>query len=489
MSQLKSQVIHGVIWRSAEQFGTQIISLSVSLILARLLGPEEFGTVALLSIFLALSKCLVSGGLGISLVRKKDVDELDLNSVFYCNLTISVLMYLVLYVAAPVIASFYNKPILIPVLRVSALSLVLGGVNAVQEAVLSRRMLFARSFWITLPGTIVHGVVGIVMAYCGFGLWALVWSTLAGNLVATGLRWFLIGWLPAWQFSFQRLGALFRFGTKMLATSLIATFSDQLYGLLIGKWYSARDLAFFNRGDHIPQMLMNTVQASISGVTLPAFSKMQDDNSRLRNAVRRVLTTATFILCPMMLGLAAVSETLVRILLTDKWLPCVPYMRLMCFTCALWPMYVVNLQVVAAKGHGSLYLYLETAKKAALLLALLLTFRHGVFAIAAGRAALTPLCVLINSWPNRRLIGYSTWSQFRDVLPNFLVSGVMALCVVALGELMNSPRLWMELAAQLVCGIVVFAILALVFQRQLFHDTVQHFASKFLHKELSTEKA
>ena len=481
MSHLQSQVIHGVFWRFSEQFGTQIISFVVSVLLARILGPEEFGTVALLTIFLAISQSLVNGGLGISLIRKAEIDDLDLNSVFYFNLAFSGLMYFVLFFSSPLIADFYDKPILIPVLRVSSLTLLFGAVNGVQNAVLTRGMLFAKSFWITLPGTIVHGAVGIVMAYCGCGLWSLVWSTIAGTAASTLLRWFLIGWRPSRRFSFVRLDALFKFGSRMLATSLIATFSDQIYGLLIGKWYSAKDLAFFNRGDHIPQMLMNTVQASISGVTLPALSKMQNDNDRLRNAVRKINRTSTFVICPMMFGLAAISETLVRILLTEKWIPSVPYMRLMCLTCAIWPVYVVNLQVIAAKGKGSLYLVLEIAKKVSLLFMLFLTFRHGVLAIAVGRAALTPVCVLINSWPNGKLIGYSSFAQICDITPNLLISALMAVVVLAIGEI-AMPQ-YLLLAVQIVCGICIYFAMVFVFQRQQMSFLIDRIRNHF-----STEK-
>lgn len=307
VTNLKNQVFRGVLWRFAEQFGTQIISFAVSVILACILGPEEFGTVALLTIFLALSSCLVNSGFGTALIQKKDADDLDFNSVFYLSLALSALLFGALWFSAPVIAGFYGKPVLISVLRVSAIKLIFDGLNGVQNAVLARQMLFNRSFWITLSGTFVGGVMGIWMAYSGFCIWSLVWSSLAGGFVSTAVRWFLIRWRPAFQFSWQRLKGLFAFGSRMLGVSLLDTFFTQIYGLLIGKWYSDSDLAYFNRGEHLPQVVMNSIQGSIGSVVFPALSKMQDDKAKLKSAMRKVMKTSSFIVFPMMFGLAALA--------------------------------------------------------------------------------------------------------------------------------------------------------------------------------------
>ena len=462
MGSLRKQVISGVLWRFAEQFGTQIITFVVSIVLARLLGPEEFGTVALLTIFLALSQCLVNSGFGTALIQKKDADDLDFNSVFYLSLALSALLFGALWFSAPAIADFYGKPVLISVLRVSAIKLIFDGLSGVQNAVLARQMLFNRSFWITLSGTLVGGVTGIWMAYSGLGIWALVWSSLAGGFVSTAVRWFLIGWRPAFQFSWQRLAALFKFGSRMLSSSLLDTFFTQIYGLLIGKWYSASDLAYFNRGEHIPQMAMNSVQGSIGSVIFPALSKMQDDKAKLKRAMRKVMQTSSFFVFPLMFGLAAVSKPLILVLISEKWLPAVPYMQLACISYALWPIHVANLQAIQAVGRSDVFLKLDIIKKCAILITLILTFRHGVLAMALGRVAVAPLSVWINSFPNKRLINYSQREQCLDLLPTFLTAVGMGLLVLLTSTFLTND--FAQLIVGVVVGIITYLLLSVVFR-------------------------
>ncbi len=453
---LKKKVISGVLWRFAEQFGTQIITFVVSVVLARILGPEEFGTVALLTIFLALSSCLVNSGFGTALIQKKDADDLDYNSVFYLSLSISLLLYGVLWLSAPAIAGFYGRPILVLVLRVAAVRVIFDGINGVQNAVLARNMLFHRSFWITLSGTLVGGMTGIWMAVSGFGIWALVWSSLVGGFVATVVRWFMIGWRPSFRFSWKRLAGLFKFGSRMLGSGLLDTFFNQIYSLLIGKWYSAADLAYFNRGEHVPQTVMNGIQGSISSVVFPALSKMQDDKPKLKRAMRKVMQTSSFFVFPMMFGLAAVSKPLVLVLLTDKWLPAVPYMQLACVSYAFWPIHVANLQSIKALGRSDIFLRLQIVKKVATVVVLLFTFRQGVLAMAIGRVLLAPFGVWLNTLPNKRLVGYSQREQLYDLAPEFFVSVFMSVVVVFVTSLFSNE--WYQLLVGVLLGSLVYVV-------------------------------
>lgn len=455
MSTLKQKVIHGVFWRMLEQFGMQAITFAVSIVLARVLGPEEFGTVALLTIFLSLSQCLVNSGFGSALIQKKNSDDLDYNSVFYLSIGISLALYLILWFCAPMISSFYGRPVLVAVLRVSALKLLFDAINGVQNSVLSREMLFNLSFRITLSGTVVSGIVGISMAYSGFGIWALVWSTLSGGLVATTVRWFLIGWRPSLRFSWQRLGELFKFGSRIFGSGLLDTFFTQIYGLLIGKWYSTADLAYFNRGERLPQMAMNSIQGSIGSVVFPVLSQMQHDKVKMKSAMRKVMQTSSFIVFPMMFGLAAVAKPVVLLLLTEKWLPAVPFMQLACISYAFWPMHVANLQSIQALGRSDIFLKLEIVKKVALILILLVTFRHGVLAIAIGRVLLAPFSVWINSLPNQRLVDYSQWEQLHDLAPEFLLSVVMAISMLFVTIICTN--LLNQLGCGILLGCVVYA--------------------------------
>ena len=462
MQSLKHKVIHGVIWRMLEQFGTQAITFVVSIILARLLGPDEFGTVALLSIFLALSNCLINSGLGIALVQKKDTDDLDFNSVFYLHVGIGIFVYLVLWFCAPLIAAFYGKPVLVAVLRVSALKLIFDSVSGVQNAVLTRNMLFKLGFRITLSGTIVGGVSGIWMAYAGYGLWALVWSSLLGGGVAMIVRWALIGWRPRLMFSWQRTRGLFRYGSKLLVSNLLDTFFVQSYGLIIGKVYSVSDLAYYNRGDHLPQVLMSSIQGAIGSVIFPALSKIQDDKRKMKEAMRKVMQTSSFFVFPMMFGLAVVAKPLVLVLLTEKWLPAVPFVQLACISYAFWPIHVANLQAISATGRSDILLKLEIVKKTMLALMLLLTFKHGVLAIMIGRVVLAPVSVFINSVPNKKIIGYSQLEQLKDILPELLLSSIMVFAAWTLSLAISHPL--MLICTQILVGVTVYTAGAAIFK-------------------------
>lgn len=271
---LRRQVFTGFFWQALEQFGTRIAQFIVSIVLARLLGPEEFGTVALLAIFLFFANLLVDSGFGKALIQVKEVDQLDYDSVFYFNLLIGFVFYALLFVSAPAIAAFYGKPILVGVLRYAALGIVLNALNVVQSAILQRRMQFGASFWSSMVSSLVTGVVGIVMAYCGCGVWSLVFCGLIGGLCGTVVRWSLVGWRPHFIFSFTRIKKLARFSSQLLGAWLIGSVVMQCYGPIIGKWYSASDLAFFNRGEAFPSTIMGGVDGIISRVAFPALASI-----------------------------------------------------------------------------------------------------------------------------------------------------------------------------------------------------------------------
>lgn len=408
----------------------QVVGFALSIVLARLLEPEEFGTVALLTIFLALAGTFIDGGFGAALIQKKDADELDFNSIFYFTLGIALALYALLWVSAGWIAAFYSKPVLIPVMRWQALSIILNAVNGIQNAVLSREMKFKVSFYSSLTGILAQGAIGISLAYYGYGIWALVYSSLGSSLLSTVVRGFLIGWHPSLMFSFQRVKNLFWFGSRMLVSCLLDTFFNQIYGLLIGRWYSAAELAYFNRGDAIPNMAMNSVQGVIGSVMFPALSKLQHDVKTLKAVTRRIMTFSSFLVFPVMFGMAAVAKPLVLLLLTEKWLPVVPFLQLACISYAFWPIHVANLQAIQACGRSDIFLKLEIAKKVLVILSILATFKYGVLALAWGRVALGPLCIIINALPCGTLIGYPVGEQAKDLLPSLALAGAMG-CLVA----------------------------------------------------------
>lgn len=446
MHTLKQKVIHGLLWRSMERFGSQAVSFLVSIVLARLLAPEEFGVFAILAIFLAVAGVFVDSGFGSALIQKKDADDLDFNSIFYLNIGASLLVYLLLFSVAPLIASFYGKPILAPVLRWSALMLVFNGINGIQNAVLAREMKFDLSFYVNLSGIVSSGVVGVAMAYAGYGVWALVVSQLGGAFVSTVARWFLIGWRPALQFSVERVRALFLFGSRIMATGLIDVFFNQVYGLIIGKWYSPADLAYYNRGDSIPCLAMGSVQGVVGGVVFPLFSKIQDDKAQMKAVMRRMMRMSSFFVFPALFGLAAVAKPLVELIFTEKWLPCVPFLQVACLYYAFWPLHVANLQIVQACGRSDILLRIELIKKVLLVALIAATFKYGVLALAIGRCVHGVISIVINVLPSRKLIDYSLREQLGDLLPSFLLAvGVGAgVSLVELTALSAFPLLLLQ---------------------------------------------
>ena len=328
MSELKGKVIRGTVWAMLERFSNQLVLFIVSLILARLLSPQDYGTVALLGIFTAIAGVLVTSGFGNALIQKKNADELDYNSVFYFSLVLSGLMYMVLFFSAPHIANFYEIDELCPILRVTAFTLVFNAINSIQNAELHRKLLFHLSFRISLISTIAAAVVGISMAYLGYGPWALVWSCITGGVAGVITRWFFIAWRPRLMFSFGALGPLFRYGWKMMVSALLDTGVNNLYGLIIGKFYSRADLAFVNKGRHAPELLMNNVNGTLATVTFPALSQMQDDRIRVREAMRRMMICSSFVVFPLMAVSAVAAERVIPFLYGDQWSESVPYMQL-----------------------------------------------------------------------------------------------------------------------------------------------------------------
>ena len=427
---LKAKVAKGAMWTLIEKLSTQVVSFVVGMILARLLTPDDYGTVALTAIFFTVAGVLVDGGFGNALIQKKDADDLDFNSVFYLNLALSILAYVALFCTAPLIAGFYKVPELTSIVRVAAISLIFNAVNAIQNAELTKKMLFHLSFRVSMITCIVSAVCGVILAFMGYGVWALVWSTLISGFAGVIARWFIIAWRPKLVFSFARLKPLFSYGWKMAVSAVIDQFFVHLNGLLIGKFYSKADLAYVNKGNSLPSLAMNEVDATLGRVSFPAMVLLQDDKAKLRDAMRKMIQCSTFLVFPLMVGIAACSYSLLRLLFGSQWTPAAPYMMLACFTFALWPFHTINLRGIMAVGRSDVFLKLEILKKTLKLIVILLAFRYGVFVFMAVSAfALGPLGVLINAWPNTKLLGYTIGMQIMDVLPTALICAAEAVVV------------------------------------------------------------
>ena len=326
----KDKVVSNFIWRFAERCGAQLVSFVVSIVLARLLEPSVYGTVALVTVFTTILQVFIDSGLGTALIQKKNADDLDYSSVFYFNFVVCIILYLGMFIAAPYIAKFYGNMSLIPVIRVISLTLIISGVKNIQQAYVSSNMLFKRFFFSTIGGTIVSAFVGIFMAYIGMGVWALVAQQLSNAMIDTMILWITVKWRPKAVFSWERLKSLLAYGWKLLVAVLLDTVYNNLRNLVIGKMYSSADLAFYNQGDKFPKIIVTNINTSIDSVLLPTMSSEQDNKARVKEMTRRAIKTSTYIMAPLMMGLAFCAKTVVELVLTQKWLPCVPFLQIFC---------------------------------------------------------------------------------------------------------------------------------------------------------------
>lgn len=454
MSVDKSKVISNLIWKFAERSGAQGVQFIVGIVLARLLTPADYGLIGLITVFIMIANVFVQSGFGQALVQKYTADDLDFSSVFYFSTAISVILYIIIFFAALPIANFYNEPVLIPVLRILSFTLIISGVNSVQQAYVQKTMQFKRFFWATLIGTIVSAIVGVFMAYYGFGVWALVGQQLSNQAVNTIVLWFTVRWRPMLKFSFRRTKNLFSFGWKLLVSALIDTGYNNMYSLIIGKVFTTADLGFYNRGKQYPLLIISNINGAIDSVLFPVLSDVQNDVARLKSMVRRSIKTSTFFIFPAMAGLAAVAEPLVKLMLTDKWLPCVPFIQFSCFIYAFWPIHTANLQAINASGRSDIFLKLEIIKKIIGITIFIVTIKHGLVAMMFGQCCSTIISLFINAAPNRKILCYTYFEQIKDILPSMILSLFMCACVWSLN--LFDINIWLLLNLQMIAGIVIY---------------------------------
>lgn len=460
------KVFSNFIWRFAERCGAQLVTFIVSIVLARILTPSDYGTIALVTVFTTILQVFIDSGLSTALIQKKDADDLDFSSVFYFNFVICIILYLIMFVSAPFIANFYKDPSLVSIVRVISLTLIISGVKGVQQSYVSRHMLFKRFFFSTLGGTIFSAVLGIIMAYAGFGVWAIVFQQLSNNAIDTLILWITVKWRPIKKFSWSRLKTLLSFGWKMLASSLLDTVYNNLRNMIIGKLYTSADLAFYNQGDKFPKLIVTNINTSIDSVLLPTMSNEQDNHVRVKDMTRRAIKISTYIMAPLMIGLAFCAKSIVQLVLTDKWLPCVPYLQIFCVSYLFWPIHTANLNAIKAMGRSDLFLKLEIIKKFIGMILLVITMNISVMAMAYSLLISGLISQVINSWPNRYLLKYSYIDQIKDILPNILMSLIMGGFVYFISYLHLSVLV--SLMIQILLGGIIYLILSILTKNDSF---------------------
>lgn len=454
------------IWRFAERCGAQLVTFIVSIVLARILSPSDYGTIALVTVFTTILQVFIDSGLSTALIQKKDADDLDFSSVFYFNFIVCLILYIIMFVSAPCIAGFYKDSNLITIIRVISLTLIISGVKGVQQSYVSRNMLFKRFFFSTLGGTIFSAVLGIIMAYAGFGVWAIVFQQLSNNAIDTLILWITVKWRPIKKFSWIRLKHLLSFGWKMLASSLLDTVYNNLRNMIIGKLYTSADLAFYNQGDKFPKLIVTNINTSIDSVLLPTMSNEQDNHVRVKDMTRRAIKISTYIMAPLMIGLAFCARPIVQLVLTDKWLPCVPYLQIFCVSYLFWPIHTANLNAIKAMGRSDLFLKIEIIKKFIGMILLIITMNISVMAMAYSLLISGLISQIINSWPNRYLLKYSYIDQIKDILPNIVMALIMGGFVYFISYL-NLPIL-VSLVVQILSGGIIYLILSILTKNDSF---------------------
>ncbi len=456
----KATIISSLIWKFLERIGIQGTQFVVSIVLARLLAPENFGLIAIVTIIISIANVFIQSGLGTALIQKKDADDLDFSSVFYASLSLATIIYTGIFFTTPLIAQFYNNDELIPIIRVLTLTLFIGVFSSIQYAYVARNMMFKKLFFRSMGSIIPSSIVGISLAFAGFGVWALVAQQLFSASLSVIILWFTVPWRPRLSFSFQRLGKLFSFGWKLLLSSILDTIYSQIQGIVIGKMFSPASLAFYDRGSHFPYIIVNNINNSIQAVMLPSLAAYQDDRPQVKKMMRRAIVTSSFLIIPMMAGLAAIAEPLVLVLLGEKWLPCVPFVRIFCFFYAFYPIHTSNLSAINALGRSDIFLKLEIIKKIyglAILIGFIFYFRSPI-GIAYGAALSALIASFVNASPNKKLLNYSYFEQLKDIAPSILLTCLMTVVISSLTYLhLNN---YITIILQITVGCIIYLGLA-----------------------------
>lgn len=429
MSIGKSLIIKSLLWKYFERLGTQIISFVVSVILARLLTPDHYGVIALMMIFINVCNVIIDGGLNTALIQKKQADDLDFSTIFYSSLLISVLLYCILFFAAPYIAEFYAMPILSNVIRILGINLIFYALNSIQRAYVSKHMMFNVLFYSSFIAVLLSGLIGILLAYNGAGIWALVAQNLSGIIITSIVMWFTIKWRPLLMFSIDRFSGLFSYGWKILMANFITVMFVEVRKLCIGKIYSTSNLAYYEKGEQFPSLIMNNIFTSIQSILLPTFSEYQDDKPKIKSMMRRATKMSCFVIYPLMVGMIVTAEPLVNMLLGEKWNGVVPFIQIMCVANFFRPITISNWEAIKALGYSDITLKLEVMKKIIDIVILLVTIKTGVMAVAWGVVLFNFICIFINLFPNIKLLNYRIKEQIFDATPTFLISILMGVVI------------------------------------------------------------
>jgi len=493
MNSLKNQTISSVIWSAYDRIGSQLIAFIISIVLARQLAPEVFGLIAMLNIFLAIGQSFVDSGFGSALIQRKNVTEKHYSSVFYFNILLGIIIAIILYFCAPLIADFFEQDILIDLTRVLSLKFLILPFGLIQMNLLMKELNFKDRTKVNVTATTLSGIIGITMAFSGFGVWSLVAKMISRDIFSAIFLWVFNSWRPSLVFSFKAIIELFSFGSRMFLSGLLNVVFTNIYQIIIGRFFSPAALGFYTKARTIQQMPTKSISSIVSTVTFSSFSKVQDDKIRLKRGVKIAVNYLMYINFPLMIGLALVARPLVIVLLTEKWLPIVPYIQILCFAGILFPLHVMNLNVLQAQGRSDLFFRLEILKKTLTIINILITYRIGIIALVWGQVVTSFLSYLLNSYFTGKFINYGVLAQTKNIIPYFLQTILMGLIVYSINFIGVSSDLIL-LILQILTGIIVYFISSVMFSLPVFYEILDlffehvHFLNIFKEKYFSWRK-
>lgn len=469
---LRKQALSGVLWSLANQLSTKGIAFIVSIILARLLLPTEFGLIGMISVFVGIGTILFDAGMTQSLIRTKNPDQADYSTVFFFNLIGSTLIYIIIFFTAPLIATFYEQEILTGIIRLYCLTFVIRGFAAVQSTRLTKEIDFKTQMIVALPSLIISSMVGIVMAYMGYGVWSLVWSAIVNALFSTTQLWYYSKWTPSLVFDWNKFKGHFHFGYKLTLSGISETLFSNIYQIIIGKYFTPVEVGFFTRAETLKNFPVTTISGALRNVTYPLFAKIQDDNERLKRIYKQIMQIVTFIIAPLITFAGVLAEPVFRFLFTEKWLPAVPYFQIICFTGILYPIHAYNLNVLIVKGHSDLFLKLEIIRKAMVIVVVVITFQFGIWGLLWGQIITSVAALYINTYYTGKLINYGAWQQIKDIIPFILIAIIAGGFIFGLDFFLKEQNQLdiIRILLSSILGVIVYMGLVLLFEKNIIND-------------------
>lgn len=484
---LKNKTINNVIWSAYERIGNQLITFIISVILARQLSPKVFGLIAMLQIFLAIGQQFVDSGFGSALIQRKDITKEHSSSVFYFNILLGIIIVVTLWFSAPLIADFFKQKNLILITRVLSLKFIVLPFGLVQMNLLMKELEFKTITKVNILSASLSGVIGIILAFLGYGVWSLVFKMISRDFFASMLLWIFYSWRPTKRFSLKAINELFVFGSRMFLSGLLNVIFTNIYEIVIGRFFSPSILGYYTRAKTLQDLPTKNISIIVSRVTFSSFSKIQNDYIRLKRGIKKVINYIMYINVPMMIGLAIVARPLVILLLTEKWLPIVPVLQVLCLTGILYPLHVMNLNLLKSIGRSDLFFRLGLLKRSITIISIIIAYRWGIMSLVWSQLIVSVICYFLNSYFTGKFINYSSIDQIRDVFPYFLQGALMGIIVYSIGFIEFSNN-FVLLLVQVMTGMIVYFIFSYIFRLSVFFELLDlfveqiHFMDNFKNK-------